>query len=253
MMKTGGLVLAVPELVALGLTKAEAASYQLLVIEGSATAYQLAKRLGFLPNAIYRLMRGLVKKKFVVELDTKPATFQPIPPSVALEAFSKHKVQNLEEQKIRALQMLSTKKPVSQTCINVLTGKNAMFSTYVALAKQAMKEILIISIGESVPDEIKLINRDALERGVAIKMIAHRYDKGNEKLLQSWVKMGIEVKHFPDWGFHLVVFDGQKSIFAVNNPNRTEERISLLIDNKGLSNALRMYFFSLWKKGKVIQ
>lgn len=242
----------IPELVNLGLTKAESVCYQLLVKEGAATPYQLAKKLGFLPNAVYRLMDGLREKGFVVALRTKPVTFQPVPPKTALEAFSKQKTLNFEEQKMRALQLLETKKLPYPTHVDILTGRNAMFSAYLALAKEAKREILIISIGEGVNDETKLVNRDALEDGVSIKMIAHRWDKSNKELLQNWVKMGIEVRHVPDWGFHLVIVDGTKSILAINNPKQTEERTSFLIENKSLSSALRTYFFTVWKKAQII-
>lgn len=245
---------ALPELVSLGLTDAEAKSYQLLLTDGAANAQELAGKLGLFPNAVYRLMRGLGQKGFVVELQDKPATFQPIPSLVAIEAFSRQKIREIEELKIRAFENLSqTKKASTSTRITLITGRKAMFSLYVALAESATREILIISIGESTGDDIKLANRDALERNVAIKMIAHRYDKSNEELLQNWVAMGIEVKHIPDWGFHLVIFDGEKSILAINNPKRTEERISILIENKGLSEALRTYYFTLWKKARPIK
>lgn len=242
----------VTELVQLGLTEAETRCYQLLVSQGARTAYEVAAKLNMFPNAVYRLMRGLGEKGFVVELETRPATFQPIPPTTAVEAFTKTKIRLAEEQSLRALDRLSGGKPQTETSINVLTGKNALFAAYVRLAREAMKEILIISIGEPVNDDMKLINRDCLERGVAIKFIVHRSNNSNKQLLQSWVTMGIAVKHIPDWGFHLVVFDGQKSILAVNNPTRTEERLSLLIDNKGLSTALRAYFLSRWKDAKPI-
>lgn len=243
----------VTELVQLGLTVAETRCYQLLVSQGARTAYEIASKLNMFPNAVYRLMSGLAKKGFVVELETRPATFQPIPPTTAITHFSQFKMKQIEELKLRAIESVSQtgmSKPI--THVNVLTGKNAMFAAYVRLAKEATHEILIISIGEPVNDDVKLANRDALERGVAIKFIAHRWDTSNKQLLQSWVTMGIGVKHIPDWGFHLVVFDGKKSILAVNNPTRTEERLSLFIDNKGLSTALRTYFLSRWKNAKPI-
>ena len=255
-MTNGSLInpfIALPELVQLGLTEAETKCYQLLVSQGARTAYEVATKLNMFPNAVYRLMQGLGEKGFVVKLETRPATFQPIPPTTAVTYFSQFKMKQIEELKLRAIERVSktgSNKPETQ--INVLTGRNAMFSTYLRLAKDATKEILIISIGESVNDDTKLVNRDCIERGVAIKLIAHRYDKSNEQLLKNWVAMGVEVKHVPDWGFHLVICDGKQSIFAINNPTRTEERLSLLIDNKGLSSALRTYFFTLWKKAKPI-
>lgn len=243
----------VTELVQLGLTEAETRCYQLLVSQGARTAYEVAAKLNIFPNAVYRLMQGLREKGFVVALETRPATFQPIPPTTAVTYFSQFKMKHIEELKLRAIERVSqTGMSNPKTQMNVLTGKNALFTAYVRLAREAMKEILIISIGEPVNDDMKLVNRDCLERGVAIKFIAHRWNACNKQLLLSWVAMGIEVKHIPDWGFHLVVFDGQKSILAVNNPAQTEERLSLLIDNKGLSTAFRTYFLSRWKNAKPI-
>lgn len=241
----------VTELVQLGLTEAETRCYQFLVSEGAGTAYEVAAKLNMFSNAVYRLMAGLVKKGFVVELETRPSVFQPIPPSVAIDAYAKLKIKQIEEQKFRVLERFS-KPALSRTRIHVLTGRNAMFDAYIQLAKEATKEIFIISIGEEVGDEIKLVNRDAIERGVSIKLIAHRHDKSNEALLQNWVAMGVMVRHVPDQGFHLVVVDGEKSIFSVNNPTHTHERLSLFVNNQGLSAAFQTYFRSLWNKAKPV-
>ncbi len=243
---------ALPELCALGLTDAESKCYQLLVTEGTTDSYQLAKKLNFFPNAVYRLMRGLVYKGFAVKLDTRPASYQPVPPMVAIEACVKQKTLEIEEQKIHALEFLATNKPVSNTHVDLLTGKNALYAAYLQLAKAAKEEICIVSIGEPVTDEVKIVNRDALERGVAIKMIAHRYDKRNEELLRNWVKMGIEVKYVPDWGFHLVIIDKTISIISVNNPQETKERTSLIIHNEALSKALKSYFMEVWSKAREV-
>lgn len=251
--KTDSTVLVVlPELRALGLTDAESKCYQLLVAEGTTDSYKLANKLNFFPNAVYRLMRRLIHKGFVVKLETKPASYQPVPPMVAIEAFAKQKTRDIEEQKIRVLELLTTNKPISKTHTDLLTGRNALFTAYLRLAQTAKKEILIISIGEPVTDEVKLANRDALERGVAIKMIAHKHDKDNEELLQNWVKMGIEVRHTPDWGFHLVVVDGAITILSINNPEETKERTSLVLRNNSLTKAFRSYFMEVWNTSKKI-
>lgn len=244
---------AIPELSALGLTDAESKCYQLLITEGTTDSYKLAKKLGFLPNAVYRLMRGLVQKGFAVKLETKPAIFQPVPPSVAIEACAKQKTLEIEKQKMRALEVLSICKPATAPRFRLLTGRNALFTAYIQHAQEAKKEILIISIGEPVTDDVKLVNRDALERGVAIKMVAHTYDKSNEDLLRNWIKMGIEVRHVPDWGFHLVIFDGTMSILSINNSEQTKERTSLVIYNEALSKSHRNYFMGLWDKAKNIK
>lgn len=128
-----------------------------------------------------------------------------------------------------------------------------MYNTFVEMVKQAEKEILVISIGEPVPDEVKLAHRDALERGVSQKLLFHKHDKGNEDMLRSWMKMGIEVRYYPDWGFHLIVFDGKRSILVANNPKATEERTGIVIYSEGLSRTLRDYFFTIWGKATLIK
>jgi hypothetical protein len=120
------------------------------------------------------------------------------------------------------------------------------------MLNKAKKEVLIISIGEQIPEEIVLGNRDAIARGVQVKMICHRYNQENKQLLESWQKMGWQIRHYPDWGFHLVVTDGINSILSVNNPKNTSERTGLEFFSSGLSRALRDYFYSVWKKAKVI-
>jgi sugar-specific transcriptional regulator TrmB len=241
-----------PALVNLGLTIDEAKCYTVLSNEGSLSASSLAKNIGILPNAVYRLIYGLKEKGFVVELDTRPVKFQAISPSVAIEAYSQAKIKNLEELKTSAINDLANKPGSSQTKIDILTGRSAMFARGAELIREAKKEVLIISIGEPVPDEIKLANRDALEKGVSIKFIAHKYDKDNADLLKSWVKMGLEVRHFPDKGYHLSVTDGAKTLLSTSNPANPAERVSMVINSVDLSNAIRNYFYSVWEKALPI-
>ena len=84
-------------------------------------------------------------------------------------------------------------------------------------------------------------------------MIAHKYDQSNQKLLSSWVKMGWQVRHYPDWGFHLIVIDKKTSLLSINNPKNTEERVSFLIQSSGLSKAFHDYFYSVWEKATPIK
>lgn len=241
-------------LVKLGLSEHETGVYQILLDEGSLSAKEIAKNVNILPNAVYRLMDSLHNKGFVVPLTTYPKKFQAVPPSVAIEAFSEQQEKRLEElkiQSIRALTSETTKAP--QTRIDLIVSRAETFSKFVELAPQAKKEILIISIGEPVPDNVKLAMRDGIERGVKIKLLVHRYNEENRQLLRSWLRMGVEVRHFPDWGFHLVILDGKKSLLMTNNPENTEERTGMLIFSDGLARALRDYYYSVWEKAMKIE
>ena len=85
-----------------------------------------------------------------------------------------------------------------------------------------------------------------------MKMIAHKYDEENKDLLSAWSRMGMEIRHYPDWGFHLNVCDGKESLLAANNPENTRERTGMVITSGALSKALRDYFYFVWKKAQRV-
>ena len=240
-------------LITLGLSRDESRCYVLCLSQGSLSAGEFAKQMDIYANAVYRIMDRLEKKGFVVSLDTHPATFQAIPTDIAISSYINRRQQQLEEIKTRSLQQFARQEHPIQTKVDIQTGKNQMFETYISLAKKAKKEICMISLGESVSDEIKLVNRDAIERGVKLQFIFHRYTVQNRELLKSYVRMGIETKHFPGGGFHLQIFDGKICVLTANNPKNTEERTSMVIYNEGVASVLREYFASVWEKAARIQ
>lgn len=240
-------------LVKLGLTHDEAACYIALNSHGSLSATAIAQKLHIFPNAVYRVMKKLEENGFVMPLDSYPVIFQAVSPSVAIGGIVKEKekvLASLHIASVHALTHPQTESP--QTKIDMVAGKHAMFETYVGLANHAKEEILVISIGEPVPDSVKLANRDAQERGVKIKFLVHKFDKDNEELLRSWVRMGLDVRYIRDRGFHLMVFDGKRSLLAANNPEQTSERASMVIHSEGISRALRDYFYAVWAKAAPI-
>jgi len=242
----------VQTLITLGLSRDEARCYTLCLSQGSLKAGDLASQMDIYANAVYRVMDRLEKKGFVVSLDTHPTTFQAIPADIAVSSYINRKQQQLEEMKTRSLQQFSRQDHPTQTNVDIQTGKNQMFETYIKLAKQAKQEICIISLGEPVSDEIKLTNRDALERGVKMFFISHQYTKENQQLLQSWIRMGMEVRHMQGGGFHLQIFDRKIGVLTANNPKNTAERTSMVIYNEGIASVLRDYFTSVWEKAAHI-
>lgn len=244
----------IPEFVKLGLSIDTSRCYLALFQSGPLSSKDIANHVGILPNVVYRITKTLIDKGFIVQLDTYPKTFQAIPFEIAIKSLIHKKIHDLEKSQLSLIASLK-QHPDSinqQTKVDILTGRDTMMSTYVELAKKSNKEILIISIGEPVSDDIKLVNRDLLEQGISIKFIVHTYNESNQNLLRSWIKMGLEVRYMKDWGYHLVIFDENTSILSTNNPKNTEERTSMVIHSSGLSHALRTYFFTVWKNALPI-
>lgn len=236
------------QLVRLGLTSDEANSYITLVNKGSLTSAQIAKRIGVLPNALYRLMKKLQEKGFVRILNTYPVTFQAFPPATAIDSFVTQKIREFENMKLMSVESLSESQATISTKVDVLISQEVYFKKFVELANSAKSEILVISIGEPVPDEIKIACARALERGVKIRFVFHIHNKENDSLLKAWVKMGSEVRYYKDSGYHLNLFDGKTAVLVANNPENTKERTGMIFYNERLTHSLREYFHTLWDR-----
>jgi len=240
-------------LVKLALTPDEVRCFQLLVAEGSLNAKSLGKGIGVLPNAVYRLITNLKQKGFIVELDTHPISFQALPPDIAINAYAQNKLKEINQLITLSLKEVSARPSSSTNTIEQITGRNAMFLKSAEMINKSKNEVLIISIGESVPDEIKIANRDAIERGVTIKFIAQIYNQRNAMILKSWVRMGLEVRHLSETGYHMQIVDGNVCLLSTSNPENSAERSSMIIRSVGLSNAIRNYFYMLWEKALPIK
>lgn len=241
------------DLVNIGLSNHEALIYVTLVEEGSLSVAQLATKINVFPNALYRLLIKLEDKGLITATGKHPAVFTAIMPSIAIDNYLNNKIAELVKFR-NAYIKKDFKLPKNiQTRVDLIKGQRDFFQTYCRLSKLAQNEILIISIGEEVPKDVAVANRDVLNRDIKIKFIVHKYDNENRDLLIAWTKMGLEVRHFPDWGFHLVVFDRNNSLVSVNNPKNTSERIAFVIYSQGLAKAHADYFYSVWEKAKEVE
>ncbi len=240
-------------LVKLGLTPNEAEVYLLLTNESSLGVKEIGKSLGVLPNAVYRLTNSLVRKNLAVTINQYPVRYQAIMPQIAVEALIKNQENELEELKNKVItQLANDKKKMPQTQINLIANKQEMFKAYIDLANLSQKEILILSIGEQIPEEVILTNRDAKDRGVEIRILIQKYDQINKNLIKSWLKMGWKVRLTTESGFHLMVFDRKRAILMVNNPKEPRERTGIQFFSEGLAKGLASYFDSAWEKAKKI-
>jgi len=103
---------------------------------------------------------------------------------------------------------------------------------------------------ESITREILLQQSQRKEKVNPTKVTMVFGEK--EMFLESFKKNGIEVRHFPDRGFHLVIVDGRYCLVAANNPKNTKERVGIEFYSEALSGAMRDYFYIVWGKSKPI-
>lgn len=233
-------------LMELGLTGDEASIYELLVTKGSLSAKGISKELGIVVNSIYRSTNTLLSMGLIVELDVSPMQFQSVSPKTAIKSLVRAKTDSLNNFSQLAIEQLSVKKEPNRLSMDVITGRAELFEKYVELVAKAKTEILVISVGEPVPEEIWSATQKRLDCGVSAKFIFHKNNRNNALLIKRWQAMGVLVKHLPSDGYHLNVFDNKSAILSASNPKQTKERTGVVIYNEAVIEALRTLFFQQW-------
>jgi sugar-specific transcriptional regulator TrmB len=235
-----------------GLTKEQSSLYLLLLSKGSMTALAIANEQGIFANSVYRATKALIQNGLVVELDVTPKQFQAVPPNVGLVQLAENKIEQLEQLSENLIQQLPTKENPNRLNMELLTGREELFSKFVELAEDSTQEMLVISIGEPVPESIWNITQESLVKGVKPKFIFHKHDKENIMLYKRWQAMGVPVRHLPSEGYHLNIFDHSAAILSASNPQQSKERSGVVIYNEAIIGMLHTYFFQQWNIAKVV-
>ncbi len=233
-----------------GLSPDECDVYLLLLTEGSLTAKALASGLDVVVNSIYRVADALVGLGLVIELDVRPKQFQAVQPNSAIQKLSSSKARHLQNIGQELIQLLPVKQNPNRLNMELLTGRADLFEKFVELAKTANDEVLVISIGEPVPESIWSITQRLIEKDVKPKYLFHKYDKENILLVKRWLAMGVPIRHLPGAGYHLNIFDHSSVILSASNPNQGKERSGVVIYNEAIIEMLRTYFFQQWALAK---
>lgn len=240
-------------LVKLGLTSQESLVYLALMNSEELTIKDLSRKLNLLPQAVYRTVKNLENKKMVAVLALSPIKIQAFSPGLALPVLVKEKTMKMEKIAAETVNQLVSKIAHSSDIqVNIIYGQNAIYAAAARMIEYTKKELLIISIGESIPPDLLLANKRATERGVEIKMIVYKNDSENRQILDNFKKNGYKIKYYPNWGFHMAIYDSREALLIVNNPQETQQRVAMQLSSAGLSTALRDYFYSIWKKASVL-
>lgn len=241
------------QLVQLGLTKQEIATYNKLIQYGALTSKELAAKLHIFPHTVYRTARGLISKRFIEIQKKSPITYQAYPPELCISTLAKHKIRSIQHliQDIEG-ETSEGKQKNDSTKINLIYGKERIFDLGADLLEKSQKEMLVISIGEEITPNLLLAVIQAKQRGVVIRMIAHKNDKGNRQVLKNLKMNGYEMRFFPDGGFHLAIYDSEKALIIIDDPKDLNQRVAVYIISFGLAKALRDYFYSVWDKATIL-
>ena len=240
------------QLAQLGIKPEEGSIYLLLLKSGSLEAKDIASARGIIVNSVYRSVRSLMQHGLIAEITTNPKRFQAVAPNIAIKRLADSESEKLLSQSRSIIDLISPSDNPNHLTMELLTGREALFDKYVEFASKAEHEILVISIGEEVPESIWMITQEALTRGVEPKFIFHKNDADNKHLILRWLAMGVPVRHLFGEGYHLNIFDNHSAILSASNPKTSSERTGVVIYNDAIIGLLRTYFFQSWDAAKKL-
>lgn len=245
----------VPKLVRMGLKPQAAKIYLLLIKNPLLKVREIADCLGVLEPSIHRSLRELKEKNLVYSYGKKPLRLRAIPPSVGLSQL----VRQRYEKQIQLAKELSKKLRKysfgGELKVEFLENRREIFDYDLLQISRLKKEMLILSIGEEIPQKVFVAITRAIQRGISVRMIAERYNRENKELLKNWQKNHWQVRYLPKGeklDFTLVIYDSRVVILQVRRKSEEEQRIGIAIYNPQYIAAQKEYFNSLWQKAKEL-
>jgi sugar-specific transcriptional regulator TrmB len=243
------------KLVTIGLTPQEAGIYLALLRNQKLRVRDVARQLGIMVPSVHRSLASLKRKGVVTTFGKRPLKLMAVEPKLALGKLVNDRYQSelaLEQQIEEALKKQTS--PESELGVDFLESKQATYDYTLPLIHTLQKEMLILSVGEPIPEEIFLALFRAIKRGVVVKMLAETYDETNRELLANWKKNGWQVRYLtnPRLDFTLTIHDGKSCIVQIRREKEKDQRVGIAIHNPAYAAAQREYFTALWQKAKEL-
>lgn len=229
--------------------------YRLLLKKKELTAKEIGHSLNIFPNAVYRLMDELEKVGFLEKKNLYPKRFRVRSLNEAWDnffLFSKNKFDkmfsdiNVEEEKKEDY--------YKEFSISFITKREALFDQFIEDLSHTKKEAKFIVLGLSIgiSPELLLAEKQAIEKGIKIKEIIQEYTEENQKTIESWLKIGVNLRIGNPIGFHLLLFDDTISYIVLYQPKNKIVRYGVRIIHKGINYQLQDIFNKCWGKAKQL-
>lgn len=224
------------------------AVYKLLADGNSLTPKELAEKLKFLPQAIYPLIRRLEFAGLIQKSGKYPSRYSPTPANQAVEQYL-----FLQRKWLKNIVGKTTNNTSNLLDVSFIQGKKAHLKQFVKDVPLAKKEIKFIVIGLPVTPEVVLVKKRAQEKGVAIKILVQYPTKENLLMLESWQKMGFEVRTCTPIGAHLFLFDTDVAYLGSYDPHDPDTRVIVRFANQNIATQLDHLFEEKWRESRPIR
>lgn len=233
----------------LGLSDSEARVFELLLSRGSLGVSEIAKSLNLKRSTTYLYLQHLVAKDILVEEETKSKKLFKVVGKQNLEEIIKDRVKSLKELPDLISMLQSSKIASSSNGISVYRGKRGVLAVFNEIATFKGEVYGLGSLegvsdfaGEKYYEEFynktrrKNLGVDYMISDWAKMTVKYFFQESGMFTKRRWLSPEIEIEG-------LYVIFGNKLSITKYEP----EVITVLIEDKGLAEVLKLAYFSLWK------
>ena len=257
----------------IGLTSYESEAYLALLKSRELTAEEISKMTSVPITRVYGTLEQLMQKGFARIVESRPKKFHAISPEEAKREYLTHVRRNFEtnlltmEETMRDLQrqvepiyVESHLQVKAEELLESLEDLRVMEKRTSEYVQEASKEVLISTALFSWLPKLKPQLRNALARGVSVKILMQFADSQVKRHLDDLRDMGAQIRDTPD-PWHPVrgtLVDNRDLIFVIWAAEEAERHWNPIVytpnhtKNPGLIRIFRESFLYRWSDSKKL-
>lgn len=228
--------------------------YKLVHTRGTLTTRDIATSLHTHPNAIYRIAHYLTKVGLIEELPTTPVTFRAITIDDAKKNYLSYQQAQFESLLGSLSPDILSTRQTEDYQVSFIQGREEIFECCAQDLRNAKQEARFIVLGLpiGVSPELMLEQKNAVARGVPVRIIVQEYSSANRNTIRSWKLQGLDVRQGKPIGFHLLLIDGSISFLMYYDQKDKTKRYAVRIVHQAINLQLQKIFNNHWKTAKPI-
>ena len=219
--------------------------YELLLNEGGMDAKQIGLRLRVFPQAVYREVERLARLGMVEVLDKYPKVYKARPQIEAADFY-------LDKEKEWFVSRFG-KGITESTSVKLIKTREESIELFTQDLGKAKSEICLLVSGDEVPVEQILAFKEALERGVQVRILVQDKDIVRSGLLATWDKLGVEVRATSPLGLRLLLIDKQVAYLLSFDSKKKQGAAGVRFAYAPIANFLRKLFDEQWVTGEELK
>ena len=222
-------------------------AYKLLADGQQLTAQDIAKQLGILPHAVYRIAKQLTEVGLVEEVDDYPVKYRAVPAQTALSMYLLAASFNFRRE--FGLNTQAAVKAGNSPMLSLIKDRPSLLARSDKDVRAVKESIDIIVSGHEIPESMYLAHHQAVAKGAKIRRIVHQKDRRFTAENEIWKKeLGAEVRYLPDFSLRLLIYDKRIVYITSFDPENNKAAFGVRFEYPPLAMQMTELFEQNWQK-----